>query len=72
MALIRCIFLQGVRSSFVAIDGWMTTKPELIGPGSDERFVRRNEKGQFKESDDVGGSLFRRSPPNDKNQGKAW
>ncbi|MBB4227334.1 hypothetical protein GGD56_001154 [Rhizobium mongolense] len=50
----------------------MTTKPELIDTGSDERFVGRNEKGQFKESDDVGGSLFHKSPPNGKNQGKAW
>jgi hypothetical protein len=27
---------------------------ELIDTGSDKRFVRRDEKGQFKESDDVG------------------
>ena len=30
---------------------------ELIDPGTDKRFVRRDEKGQFKESDDVGRSL---------------
>ena len=30
---------------------------ELINPGSDKRFVRRDEKGQFEESDDVGRSL---------------
>ncbi len=30
---------------------------ELINTGSDKRFVRRDEKGQFKESDDVGRSL---------------
>jgi hypothetical protein len=30
---------------------------ELIDTGSDKRFVRRDEKGQFSESDDVGRSL---------------
>lgn len=30
---------------------------ELIDTGRDKRFVRRDEKGQFKESDDVGRSL---------------
>ena len=34
-------------------------KRELIKPGTDKRFVRRNAQGQFKESDDVGGSLAR-------------
>jgi hypothetical protein len=29
----------------------------LIDTGSDKRFVRRDQKGQFKESDDVGRSL---------------
>lgn len=33
------------------------TKRELIDTGNDKRYVRRNEKGQFKESDDVGKSL---------------
>jgi hypothetical protein len=32
-------------------------KRELINTGTDKRFVRRNAKGQFKESDDVGKSL---------------
>jgi hypothetical protein len=32
-------------------------KRELIDTGSDKRFVRRNTKGQFKESDDQGRSL---------------
>lgn len=32
---------------------------ELIDTGSDKRFVRRDEKGHFKESDDVGRSLAR-------------
>lgn len=30
---------------------------ERIDTGTDKRFVRRDEKGQFKESDDVGRSL---------------
>lgn len=32
------------------------SKRELIDTGSDKRYVRRDEKGQFKESDDVGRS----------------
>lgn len=32
-------------------------KRELINTGTDKRFVRRNSKGQFNESDDVGKSL---------------
>jgi hypothetical protein len=31
-------------------------KRELINTGSDKRYVRRDTKGQFKESDDVGRS----------------
>ena len=30
---------------------------ELVDTGTDKRFVRRDEQGQFKESDDVGRSL---------------
>ena len=30
---------------------------ELIDTGTDKRFVRRNDDGTFKESDDVGRSL---------------
>lgn len=33
------------------------SKRELIDTGTDKRYVRRDEKGQFKESDDVGKSL---------------
>ena len=29
-------------------------KPELIDTGSDRRYARRDERGRFKESDDVG------------------
>jgi hypothetical protein len=32
-------------------------KRTLINTGTDKRFVRRGEGGQFKESDDVGRSL---------------
>lgn len=37
---------------------------ELIDTGTDKRFVRRDEDGKFKESDDVGRSLAadRRQP----------
>ena len=35
----------------------MARKRELIDTGKDKRYVRRNEKGQFKELDDVGRSL---------------
>ena len=36
----------------------MTAKRELIEPHKgDKRYVRRNTKGRFKESDDVGRSL---------------
>ena len=30
---------------------------ELIDTGTDKRYVRRDEEGRFKESDDVGRSL---------------
>ena len=33
------------------------SKRTLIAPKGDKRYVRRNGKGQFKESDDVGKSL---------------
>jgi len=32
---------------------------ELIDTGTDKRYVRRDEQGRFKESDDVGRSLSR-------------
>ena len=35
----------------------MAGKRELIAPKGDKRFVRRDAKGQFEESDDVGRSL---------------
>lgn len=33
------------------------SKRELIDTGNDKRYVRRDDKGQFKESDDQGRSL---------------
>jgi hypothetical protein len=35
----------------------MATKREKISPNGDTRYVRRDESGQFKESDDAGRSL---------------
>jgi hypothetical protein len=37
--------------------GKASSKHELIDTGTDKRYVRRDERGQFKESDDVGRSL---------------
>ncbi len=34
----------------------MGSTRELIDTGTDKRYVRRDEQGQFKESDDVGRS----------------
>ncbi|HEX8476047.1 MAG TPA: hypothetical protein VF666_18755 [Pyrinomonadaceae bacterium] len=34
-----------------------SSKRELIDTGTDKRYVRRDEDGRFKESDDVGRSL---------------
>lgn len=35
----------------------MSNERELIDTGTDKRYVRRNDDGTFKESDDVGRSL---------------
>ena len=37
----------------------MSSERELIAPKGDKRYVRRDDKGQFSESDDVGRSLGR-------------
>ena len=34
----------------------MAKKRELVDTGTDKRFVRRDDRGRFKESDDVGRS----------------
>jgi hypothetical protein len=41
----------------IAIREILMPKRELIDTGTDKRYVRRDSKGQFKESDDVGKSL---------------
>jgi hypothetical protein len=45
----------GVRGFLQAKENVMPR--ELIETGTDKRFVRRDKKGRFKESDDVGRSL---------------
>ena len=40
----------------------MARKRELIDTGTDKRYVRRDDKGKFKESDDVGRSLSQDIP----------
>ena len=37
-------------------------KRELIDTGTDKRYVRRDQKGRFSESDDVGRSLAQDRP----------
>jgi len=47
----------------------MADKRELIEPNEgDKRFVRRDEEGQFKESDDVGRSLSQDQKRQAKNE----
>jgi hypothetical protein len=46
------------------------SKAELIDTGTDKRYVRRNPKGQFKESDDVGALAVSRSPDEGEDQGQ--
>ena len=46
------------------------TKRELIDTGTDKRYVRRDEKGQFKESTDVGQSLSADKRKKAKNEAK--
>ena len=46
---------------------------ELINTGTDKRYVRRDEEGRFKESDDVGRSLktdIRRKAQNKAKKGE--
>ena len=45
------------RSVFVRMEVPMSNERELIDTGTDKRYVRRNEDGEFKESDDQGKSL---------------
>ena len=48
-----------------------SAKRELIDTGTDKRYVRRDEKGQFEESDDVGRSLTRDRKTQAKNKSKS-
>ena len=51
----------------------MASQRELIDTGTDKRYVRRDEKGRIKESDDVGRSLAadrRRDAQRDAPKGK--
>ena len=41
-------------------------KRELINTGTDKRYVRRDQSGRFKESDDVGRSLAQDRTPKAK------
>lgn len=43
---------------------------ELIDTGTDKRYVRRDEEGRFKESDDVGRSLAQDQKRDAKNSAK--
>lgn len=45
-----------------------SSKRELIAPNGDKRYVRRDEKGRFKESDDVGRSLSQDQKRQSKNE----
>ena len=47
----------GERFIFVRYVEEQMSKRELINTGTDKRYVRRDAKGQFSESDDVGKSL---------------
>ncbi|WP_439630820.1 hypothetical protein [Shinella sp.] len=46
------------------------SKRELIDTGTDKRYVRRDERGQFKESTDVGRSLSADKRKKAKNEAK--
>jgi hypothetical protein len=45
-------------------------KRELINTGTDKRYVRRDQSGRFKESDDVGRSLAQDRQRKAKNKSK--
>ncbi|GHA70565.1 hypothetical protein [Cognatilysobacter bugurensis] len=48
----------------------MSSKRELIEPNGDKRYVRRDEHGRFKESDDVSRSLSQDARKHSKNDVK--
>ena len=47
-----------------------TVERELIDPGTDKRYVRRDEKGQFDEVVDVGRSLSQDRKRHAENESK--
>ena len=47
----------------------MTGKRELIDTGTDKRYARRDKKGQFAGSDDVGRSLSQDVPAPSRGSG---
>ena len=47
----------GEASTVSDAKGNKMSKRELIDTGTDKRYVRRDDEGKFKESDDVGKSL---------------
>jgi hypothetical protein len=47
-------------------------KRELIDTGADKRYVRRNQSGRFKESDDVGRSLAQDRQTQGQDEEQAW
>jgi len=47
-----------------------SSKRELVNTGTDKRYVRRDEKGHFKESDDQGRSLSKHSRQHAKTKSK--
>lgn len=48
---------RGGRDAFRDQEDVMSNERELIDTGTDKRYVRRDEQGEFKESDDQGKSL---------------
>lgn len=54
---VRILLESHALSSFNVSEENFMSKRELIDTGTDKRYVRRDEKGQFKESVDVGRSL---------------
>jgi hypothetical protein len=46
------------------------SKRELVDTGTDKRYVRRDDKGRFEESDDVGRSLAQDVRKHAKNTAK--
>lgn len=50
----------------------MARKRELIEPKGDKRYIRRDDRGRIKESDDVSRSLSQDRRKTDEDPGEAW